>query len=169
MDLVPPECTNSCAEIATALEVSLVHTCLCSDENGQDLEICMNCFYGVSPTVMIWDAAQGVFNDFGALCETQFNGSLVLTSVIPTPSSSPTSTSAYSSPSITSDSSAASVTSNTANFPTQTGQPTSRNQICRVRLNSELRSLTKRSMYPAAEAKPRLWGWRSLLELIFYR
>ncbi|KAJ3502055.1 hypothetical protein NLJ89_g9059 [Agrocybe chaxingu] len=167
MDLVPPECTNSCAEVAIALETCVYQTCLCSDENGQDLEICMNCFYGMSPTVTIWDAAQGVFNDFGALCGTQFSGTLVLTSIIPTSSSA--STSANSSPSLTSDSSAASVTSNTASFPTQTGRPTSRNQICRVRLNSELRSLMKRSMCPAIEAKPRLWAWRSLLELIFYR
>ncbi|KAF9484610.1 hypothetical protein BDN70DRAFT_107691 [Pholiota conissans] len=58
-DAIPPECTETCSVISTALETCVYGDCLCTDSNAQELESCMNCLLGISSTSSVYDAAQG--------------------------------------------------------------------------------------------------------------
>ncbi|KAF8151512.1 hypothetical protein B0H34DRAFT_132074 [Crassisporium funariophilum] len=111
LSVVPSECTDPCTKIAAGLENCVYKPCVCTNENGRELEGCMNCLYRLGSTREVRDAAQQSLKDFEQTCGSllSLNGDLTISAVVSaTPSPNPATSSATSSsivPSPTSQSS----------------------------------------------------------------
>ncbi|KIM43963.1 hypothetical protein M413DRAFT_443033 [Hebeloma cylindrosporum] len=149
LDAIPDECKGNCTVVVNALQTCLYGTCFCTDNNGIQLEDCMNCLYWISPILDVYTAAQGALTEFQQTCESALNLTITsvtqpppsTTSFVPPPSSS-TTTRLPSGPLATP--STTSTSTGTVQYPTIKVAPT--NQVCFARPPAARRAIQPRQV-----------------------
>ncbi|KAF8874263.1 hypothetical protein CPB84DRAFT_1797690 [Gymnopilus junonius] len=120
IDSIPSSCTQACQILAADLDACDWGSCLCTDDDAQGLESCMNCLYGASPTQNIYDAAQGTFSVFEEMCNPALNVSLNISPISSSSTASPSSANSSAASSSTSSLSISSAASSPSMLSTTT-------------------------------------------------
>ncbi|KAJ7574438.1 hypothetical protein C8J56DRAFT_472262 [Mycena floridula] len=65
---IPDQCTTQCTTIVTTLNSCTTTSCICTDQNGKDLEACVSCLVSINPSASMAAEGHTILNAYGSSC-----------------------------------------------------------------------------------------------------